>query len=63
MARCASGESWKRASRPSARGLGKRPLDARWSSAIRPFYGAMCLALLLVTYIPALSLWLPKLMK
>ena len=24
-----------------------------------PFYGAMCLALLLVTYIPALSLWLP----
>lgn len=25
--------------------------------------GAMCLALLLVTYIPALSLWLPGLMK
>jgi tripartite ATP-independent transporter DctM subunit len=24
-----------------------------------PFYGAMCFALLLVTYIPALSLWLP----
>jgi tripartite ATP-independent transporter DctM subunit len=25
-----------------------------------PFYGAMCIALLLVTYIPAISLWLPK---
>jgi tripartite ATP-independent transporter DctM subunit len=24
-----------------------------------PFYGAMCFALLLVTYIPAISLWLP----
>jgi tripartite ATP-independent transporter DctM subunit len=28
-----------------------------------PFYGAMCIALLLVTYIPALSLWLPGLVK
>jgi len=28
-----------------------------------PFYGAMCVTLLLVTYIPALSLWLPGLMK
>jgi tripartite ATP-independent transporter DctM subunit len=28
-----------------------------------PFYGAMCLALLLVTYIPAISLWLPGLTK
>ena len=28
-----------------------------------PFYGAMCLALLLVTCIPAISLWLPGLMK
>jgi TRAP-type C4-dicarboxylate transport system permease large subunit len=28
-----------------------------------PFYGVMCLALLLVTYVPALSLWLPGLMK
>ena len=28
-----------------------------------PFYGAMCAALLLVTYIPAISLWLPGLMK
>jgi tripartite ATP-independent transporter DctM subunit len=30
------------------------------SKELWPFYGAMCLALLLVTYIPALSLWLPK---
>jgi tripartite ATP-independent transporter DctM subunit len=28
-----------------------------------PFYGAMCVALLLVTYIPAISLWLPGLMR
>jgi tripartite ATP-independent transporter DctM subunit len=28
-----------------------------------PFYAAMCLALLLVTYVPAISLWLPGLMK
>jgi tripartite ATP-independent transporter DctM subunit len=28
-----------------------------------PFYGAMCFALLLVTYIPAFSLWLPGLMR
>jgi TRAP-type C4-dicarboxylate transport system permease large subunit len=28
-----------------------------------PFYGAMCIALLLVTYVPAISLWLPGLMK
>jgi tripartite ATP-independent transporter DctM subunit len=28
-----------------------------------PFYGAMCFALLLVTYVPALSLWLPGLMR
>ncbi len=27
------------------------------------FLGAMCLALLLVTYIPAISLWLPGLLK
>lgn len=33
------------------------------SRELWPFYGAMCLALLLVTYIPALSLWLPGLMK
>ena len=28
-----------------------------------PFYGAMCLALLLVTYVPAISLWLPGLTR
>jgi tripartite ATP-independent transporter DctM subunit len=28
-----------------------------------PFYGAMCFALLLVTYIPAISLWLPGLVR
>jgi tripartite ATP-independent transporter DctM subunit len=28
-----------------------------------PFYGAMCITLLLVTYVPAISLWLPGLMK
>jgi len=28
-----------------------------------PFYGAMCFALLLVTYVPAISLWLPGLTK
>src|ERR687888_177758 len=33
------------------------------SKELWPFYGAMCFALLLVTYIPALSLWLPGLMK
>jgi tripartite ATP-independent transporter DctM subunit len=33
------------------------------SKELWPFYGAMCLALLLVTYIPALSLWLPGMMK
>jgi tripartite ATP-independent transporter DctM subunit len=29
------------------------------SKELWPFYGAMCLALLLITYIPAISLWLP----
>jgi tripartite ATP-independent transporter DctM subunit len=33
------------------------------SKELWPFYGAMCLALLLVTYIPALSLWLPGMVK
>ncbi|HEV8256885.1 MAG TPA: TRAP transporter large permease [Casimicrobiaceae bacterium] len=33
------------------------------SKELWPFYGAMCLALLLVTYIPAISLWLPSLSK
>src|SRR5256885_1161938 len=32
------------------------------SKELWPFYGAMCTALLLVTYIPALSLWLPRLL-
>lgn len=30
---------------------------------IWPFYGAMLAALMLVTYVPALSLWLPSLMR
>ena len=33
------------------------------SKELWPFYGAMCVALLMVTYIPAISLWLPGLMK
>ena len=33
------------------------------SKELWPFYGAMCLALLLVTFIPAISLWLPGLTK
>ncbi len=33
------------------------------SRELWPFYGAMCVALLLVTYVPAISLWLPGLMK
>ncbi|HYG56326.1 MAG TPA: TRAP transporter large permease [Burkholderiales bacterium] len=33
------------------------------SRELWPFYGVMCIALLLVTYIPAISLWLPGLMK
>jgi tripartite ATP-independent transporter DctM subunit len=33
------------------------------SRGLWPFYGAMCLALLLVTYVPAISLWLPGLMR
>jgi TRAP-type C4-dicarboxylate transport system permease large subunit len=33
------------------------------SKELWPFYGAMCVALLLVTYVPALSLWLPSLLK
>jgi len=30
---------------------------------IWPFYGVMFLVLMLVTYIPAISLWLPHLLK
>ena len=33
------------------------------SKELWPFYGAMCVALLMVTYIPAISLWLPGLLK
>ena len=33
------------------------------SKELWPFYAAMCVALLLVTYIPAISLWLPGLMR
>ena len=33
------------------------------SKELWPFYGAMCFALLLVTYIPAISLWLPHLAR
>jgi tripartite ATP-independent transporter DctM subunit len=33
------------------------------SRELWPFYGAMCFALLLVTYIPAVSLWLPGLTR
>lgn len=33
------------------------------SRELWPFYGAMCFALLLVTYIPAISLWLPGMIK
>jgi tripartite ATP-independent transporter DctM subunit len=30
------------------------------SKELWPFYGAMCVALLIVTYVPELSLWLPR---
>jgi tripartite ATP-independent transporter DctM subunit len=33
------------------------------SKELWPFYGAMCLALLIVTYVPVVSLWLPSLLK
>lgn len=33
------------------------------SKELWPFYGAMCTALLLVTYVPAISLWLPGLTR
>jgi tripartite ATP-independent transporter DctM subunit len=33
------------------------------SKELWSFYGAMCIALLLVTYIPAISLWLPGLLR
>jgi tripartite ATP-independent transporter DctM subunit len=33
------------------------------SKELWPFYGAMCTALLIITYVPALSLWIPSLYK
>src|SRR3989338_755905 len=42
--------------------VGKVTIEAV-TKELWPFYGAMCFALLLVTYIPAISLWLPGLMK
>jgi tripartite ATP-independent transporter DctM subunit len=30
------------------------------SKELWPFYGAMCIALLIITYVPAISLWLPR---
>ena len=33
------------------------------SRELWPFYGAMCFALLLVTYVPAISLWLPGMIR
>jgi tripartite ATP-independent transporter DctM subunit len=33
------------------------------SRELWPFYGAMCLALAIVTYVPALSLWLPSFLR
>jgi TRAP-type C4-dicarboxylate transport system permease large subunit len=32
------------------------------TKAMMPFFGALFVVLLLVTYIPALSLWLPRLL-
>ena len=42
--------------------IGKVTME-QMTKELWPFYGAMCLALLLVTYIPAISLWAPGLMK
>jgi tripartite ATP-independent transporter DctM subunit len=33
------------------------------SRELWPFYGTMCLALVIVTYVPALSLWLPSFLR
>jgi tripartite ATP-independent transporter DctM subunit len=32
------------------------------SRELWPFYGAMCVALLIITYVPAISLWLPRIL-
>jgi tripartite ATP-independent transporter DctM subunit len=42
--------------------VGKVSIEAM-TKELWPFYGAMCAALLLVTYIPWLSLWLPGFLK
>ena len=42
--------------------IGKVSME-EMSKELWPFYVAMCVALLLVTYIPAISLWLPGLTK
>jgi tripartite ATP-independent transporter DctM subunit len=42
-------------------GVGKTTL-AKVTPVLLPFYGVMVLALLLITYLPALSLWLPRLL-
>ncbi|MEO7850728.1 MAG: TRAP transporter large permease [Rubrivivax sp.] len=42
--------------------VGKVTMEAM-TRELWPFYGAMCVALMLVTYIPALSLWLPGLLR
>jgi len=41
--------------------IGKVSMEAV-SRELWPFYGVMCLALLIVTYVPAVSLWLPQLL-
>jgi TRAP-type C4-dicarboxylate transport system permease large subunit len=33
------------------------------SKELWPFYGAMCAALLIITYVPWLSLWIPSMYK
>ena len=44
------------------RSLGRVTME-EVSRELWPFYAAMLLALLLVTYVPAISLWLPSLVK
>ena len=41
--------------------MGKLKIEAV-VKALYPFFGAMLLVLALVTYVPAISLWLPQLM-
>jgi TRAP-type C4-dicarboxylate transport system permease large subunit len=41
-------------------GVGKTTI-AKVTPVLIPFFAAMVVALLLITYIPALSLWLPSL--